>query len=248
MRSLLYVSGRDLKFAEEADGWQKATFDIVTMTFGDNGTVVDEVSRTETIRTRAETFQEIREKGFVSTITFPIKRPGAYQMRVVMRDAATSRIGSASQFIEVPDLKKDRLTLSGILLQRLRPQISDDKAQRQFQSDEQRDMAARSFGAGMDIQFGYGIYNAKSDRTTQSPRLTMQFKIFHEGKELFASKEKDAQLVETTDPQRLLAEGGFTLSKTIQPGDYVLQVIIRDLLAKTTDQVATQWIDFEVVE
>jgi len=95
MRSLLFVNGRDLKFTEAADGWQKANFEIVAMIFGDNGTIIDEVSRTETIKARDETLHEIREKGFISTITFPIKKPGRYQMRVVIRDAGTSLIGSA---------------------------------------------------------------------------------------------------------------------------------------------------------
>ena len=248
MRSLLYVNGGDLKFTEEADGWQKATFEVVAMIFGDNGMIVDEVSRAETIRARADTLHEIREKGFVSTITFPIKKPGAYQMRVVMRDTGTSRIGSASQFIEVPNLEKHRLTLSGILLQRVDPKADQTvTAQKEFQSDEQRDIARRSFPAGMNVQFGYGIYNAKLDQATNSSKLTMQFKIFHDGKELFVSKDKDVKLVEGTDPQRLLAEGMFTLGKAIQPGDYVLQIIVRDSLRKGTDQIGTQWIDFEVV-
>ena len=249
MRSLLYVKGSDLKFIEEAEGWQKATFDIVAMTFGDNGTIVDEVSRTETIRARAETLREIREKGFVSTITVPIRKPGGYQLRVVMRDAATARIGSANQFIEVPNLKKDRLTLSGILLQRLQPQLSDPQnaAKRQFQTDEQRDAALRRFRAGMNVRFSYVVYNAKLDKATQTLKLTMQFRIFRDGKETFLSKEKSLIPVDQTDMQRLLAEGVFTLGKAIPPGDYVLQVIVKDLSAKEKNQVATQWIDFEVM-
>jgi hypothetical protein len=39
----------------------------------------------------------------------------------------------------------------------------------------------------------------------------------------------------------------FTLVKGIQPGDYVLQIIVKDLLAKENRQIATQWIDFEVI-
>jgi hypothetical protein len=247
MRSFLYVNGRDLKFNEDTDGWQTATFDIVAMIFGDNGTTVDEVSRTETIKARADTLREIREKGFVSTLTFPIRKPGGYQMRVVMRDSSTSRIGSASQYIEVPDLKRQRLALSGILLQRFQ---TDQKAsaQKQFQSDEQRDLATRSFRAGMDVRFGYGIYNAALDETTESPKLTIQFKIFHDGKEVFVSQEKNVKAIEETGSQRPLAEGIFTLVKGIQPGDYVLEVIVKDLSAKGKIQIATQWIDFEVVE
>ena len=44
-----------------------------------------------------------------------------YQLRVVVRDTASKRVGSAMQFITVPDLKKGRLTLSGISLLPERP-------------------------------------------------------------------------------------------------------------------------------
>lgn len=249
MRSLIYVNGKNLKFTEEAGGWQKATFDIAAMIFGDNGVIIDEVNRTETIKARAETLQEVREKGFVATITVPVKKPGAYQMRVVMRDAATSKIGSASQFIEVPNLKRNRLTLSGILLQRNRPQTNEKISieRKEFQSDEQRDVAERSFHPGMDVRFGYAIYNAKLDKASNLPNLTMQFKIFRDGKETFASKEKSVNLTEKADLKHLLAEGSFKLGKTIQSGNYILQLIVRDLYVNGKAQTTAQWIDFEVV-
>src|SRR5262249_34066194 len=45
-----------------------------------------------------------------------INKPGAYQFRVVIRDPETGRLGSAGQFIQVPDLSKNRLALSGLVL------------------------------------------------------------------------------------------------------------------------------------
>lgn len=249
MRSLLYVNGSDLKFTEEADGWQKATFDIVAMIFGDNGTIVDEVSRTETIKARAGTFQEIREKGFVSTITFPIKKPGAYQMRVVMRDTATSRIGSASQFIEVPNLKNNRLTLSGILLQHLHLQIDDKTGftQKQFQPDEQRDFAMRRFHAGDTLRFDLSVYNVRVSKA-RKPNLVIQYRVYREGKEVFVALERELGLSQQSDLRRIDGSGAFVLSKKMPPGDYALQVIVRDLLAKQKGQIATQWTDFEVIQ
>jgi len=242
MRSLLYVNGADLKFTEEPGGWRKASFDIVAMIFGDNGSIVDEVSRTETIKARAETLQEIIDKGFVSTITVPIKKPGAYQMRVVMRDSATGRIGSASQFVEVPNLKKDRLTLSGILLQRL--QKAGSPAPRQFQPDEQRDFARRRFHLGDNIRFDLSIYNARGAKTAQ-PNLTVQYRIFRHGKEIFTAPEKplavSAAAVDSID-----STGVFKLGRNMAPGDYVLQVIVKDLQASGKRAVATQWADFEI--
>lgn len=248
VRTIVYVKGGDLKFTAEKDGWHKSTFDVVAMIFGDDGTPVDEISRAETIRVRDATLQEIREKGFVSTITIPIKKAGGYQMRVVIRDSETARVGSASQFIEVPKLNKSRLGLSGILLQRLQLQNSKETtpATKQFQSDEERDVATRSFRAGMTVRFGYGIYNAGTAKAIKTPRLTMQYRIFHDGQQIFASQEKDVVATEQSDARHLIAEGRFLLNKTIRPGDYVLQVIVRDLSVKESRQIATQWIDFEV--
>jgi VWFA-related protein len=243
MRSLLYVNGADLKFTEEPGGWRKASFDIVAMIFGDNGSIVDEVSRTETIKARAETLQEIIAKGFVSTITVPIKKPGAYQMRVVMRDSATGRIGSASQFVEVPNLKKDRLTLSGILLQRL--QKPGGPTPKQFQADEQRDFARRRFHTGDNIRFDLSIYNARAAKTAQ-PNLTVQYRIFRHGKEIFTAPEKPLAVGAAATFDSIDSTGVFKLGRNMAPGDYVLQVIVKDLQASGKRAVATQWADFEI--
>jgi VWFA-related protein len=246
MRSLVYVNGRDLKFTEDADGWQKATFDIVAMIFGDNGTIVDEVSRTETIKARADTLQEILDKGFVATVTVPIKKPGGYQMRVVMRDTATSRIGSANQFIEVPNLKKNQLALSGIVIERYdakRPVEASSK--RQFQSDEERDSATRLFHLGDAVKFDLSIYNAKTDQAANT-NLVMQYKVYRDGKEIFATPEKPLNLSPGSNPRSIDRSGVFQIGRKMLPGDYVLQVIVRDLLAKGKGQLATQWTDFEV--
>jgi VWFA-related protein len=245
MRSLLSLIGADLKFTEEADVWHNATFDIVAMIFGENGTIVDEVSRTETIKARADTLREILAKGFVSTITVPIKKPGAYQMRVVMRDEATDHIGSASQFVEVPNLKKDRLTLSGILLQRL-PRTGNLRLQNQFQSDQQRDFARRRFHVGDTVRFDLSIYNARAGKTSQ-PSLAIQYRIFRHGKEIFTVPERSLSQSQPAGSESVDTSGVFKLGTHMPPGDYVLQVIVRDLLPARKISAATQWADFEIL-
>lgn len=246
MRSLLYVNGGDLKFTEEPDGWQKATFDIVAMTFGDNGTIVDEVSRRETIKAKADTLKEIREKGFVATIDIPIKKTGGYQLRVVMRDTATSRIGSANQFIEVPNLKKKQLALSGIVMQRYPAKPAETSSKKPFQTDAERDAATRRFRPGDTLRFDLSIYNAKIDKTSK-PNLVMEYKIYRDGKEIFSAPGKALSVGQGSALRDIEASGVFELGKKMTSGDYVLQVIIKDLLAKEKSQIATQWADFEVV-
>ncbi|MEP6923766.1 MAG: VWA domain-containing protein [Pyrinomonadaceae bacterium] len=247
VRSFVYIKGGDLTFVEEKDGWYTTTFDIVAVTFGDNGVVVDSVDKSETLRARAEALQEIKEKGFVYFVTVPVKKPGAYQMRVVLRDASTSHIGSASQFVEVPNLKKDRLTLSGIVLQRIEAKNAIVKTAEQVKPDADRDSALRQFQIGTNVLFAFAVYNAKLDKATNQPRLTTQFKIFREGKEIFAGAEKPLEIKDQTDLSRITTGGKIRVGGVLQPGEYVLQVVIRDTLAKVNRATATQWVDFEVV-
>src|SRR5437773_5113675 len=117
MRSILHINGNDLTFTEEPNHFHKTVFDILAMTFGDNGTLVDKpTGRTYTIQLPDELYKRVLRDGLVYYLTVPIKKPGAYQLRMSLRDSSSERIGSASQFVEVPDLKKNRLALSGIVL------------------------------------------------------------------------------------------------------------------------------------
>src|SRR6185436_13260109 len=43
-------------------------------------------------------------------------KPGIYQIRVAARDDKSGRVGSAAQWIEIPDLSSKKLTLSTLML------------------------------------------------------------------------------------------------------------------------------------
>jgi hypothetical protein len=44
------------------------------------------------------------------------------------------------------------------------------------------------------------------------------------------------------------AGGQLFLGKILVPGEYALQMVVTDLLAKEKQRVAAQWIDFEIIE
>ena len=116
IRSLLHLDTRNLTFADDGDGWHKASFDVLAVTFGQDGEATVNGNRTETLRVRGPDYEHLLNHGLVYTLNLPVKRPGFYQLRVAVRDAASERIGSATQFVEAPDLSTGRLTLSGIAL------------------------------------------------------------------------------------------------------------------------------------
>jgi VWFA-related protein len=258
VRSLLHIEARDLTFTQETDGWHKAVFDVMAVTFGDNGTVVDEISRTHTVRVRGETYKRVLENGFVYTLTVPVKKPGAYQLRTALRDTPTERIGSASQFIEVPDVAKNRLTLSGIVVGGTEVSAKPNETasaspaktaeEQPTDFDPQAGPAVRRLRRGMVMTYGYVIYNAQVDKATGRPQLQTQMRLFHDGKEIFAGRLQPFDASGQVDFKRLAAGGALQLGTNLPPGEYILQIIVTDMLAKEKYRTATQWIDFEIIK
>lgn len=269
LRSLLHIDGSKLSFTEEADGWRKTVIDVMAVTFGDNGQVIDEVNRTETIRARANAYQSLLRDGFVYLLNVPVKKPGAYQLRVAVRDSASERTGAASQFIEVPDLQKNRLTLSGLIVngEKTPPRTvnaanaaasssgggegraaSGEAADAESELDPLVGPAARRFRRGMIINYGYMIYNAQPDRATRLPQLTTQVRLFRDGQQVFAGNAAPFNAGQQTDPKRLSAVGRLRLGTNLQPGEYILQIVVTDALAKEKYRTTAQWTNFEIVE
>ena len=114
--TMLHFDTRDVTFRESPEGARLAEVDIVAVTFDVEGEPVDTMARTAKLEIPKELYPEILKSGFVYALEVPIKKPGAYQLRAVLRDTATQRLGSAMQFVNVPDFKNGRLTLSGIVL------------------------------------------------------------------------------------------------------------------------------------
>lgn len=265
VRSMIHINVRDLTFVDEPDGWHKTVFDVLILTFGDNGIVIDEVNRTQTIRMRGETYNKALANGFVYTMSVPVKKAGAYQLRAALRDTASERVGAASQFIEVPDINKNRLTISGVVVQGIDPAMTRKGAEPPAQKEEgaattsgegtqksedvtsdldpQASPAMRRFKRGMVLQYGYVIYNAK---TAPAPQLTTQMRLFRDGQLVFSGKALPFNLTGQPDLKRLPAGGALLLGTDMGPGEYILQIIVTDALAKDKHRTATQWMDFEI--
>jgi hypothetical protein len=257
MRSIVHVNARDLTFTEQPDGWHQAVFDVLAITFGDNGVVLDQLARTQTLRFRGKTYENILKEGFTYNIIVPVKKPGAYQLRTALRDTGTERVGSASQFIEVPDLKKNRLALSGIMMKGMSFQsfnqggsgAAQEEADKSIgESDPNASPALRRFKQGLVLIYAMAIYNAQLDKATGQPQLKTQARVFLDGKPVFTGTEIPLDVTKQSDLKRLQVAGAMQLGTAMVPGEYVIQIVVTDELAKQKHRVASQWIDFEIVK
>lgn len=247
IKSLLYFDPRELTFTDEPDDWHKAVIDVVCMTFGDSGQSVDTIDKTWTIRLKGDSYRQVLQQGMVYTVYVPIKKPGAYQMRVVLRDTGSEKVGSASQFIDIPDFEKGHLALSGIVISSSAQVASPDhpEGQQATDIDPQGTPAVRIFKPGAAISYGYQILNAQGD-SAKTPELEVQTRLFRDGEQVYSGHPFPLAVNGQNDPKRLIGGGKMQLGGKITPGDYVLQVIVTDKLAREKFRVATQAIDFEI--
>jgi hypothetical protein len=251
MRSFLHIDARDLTFKDGPNGTHECVFDVLAMTFGDNGVRVDHTGQTYTVQLPDAEYRRAMQQGFVFNVTVPIKKPGAYQFRISLRDTATDRIGSAGQFIEVPDLGRKRLALSGILLSGKTLAAGSTIAptgKLKPETDPEAGPALRRLKQMMKLEYGLLIYNAALDKASGKPQLTTQIRLFRDGKQVFSGDELPYNLAGQTDLGRLVVAGALELGTDLAPGEYIFQVIVSDTLADKKYRVATQWMDFEIVK
>ena len=211
--------------------------------------MIDDTNRTATVHIPIDRVEDVRRDGLVYAVDVPIKKDGAYTFRTALRDKTAKRLGTSSQFIEVPDLKKNKLLISGLLISGVdgNGNILETRAgESAFSSVVSPAIAAiRQFKRNSVVAYTYTLYNAKPDAKSNLPNLTVQTNLYYEGKLISEGEPQPTEIGKQADLNRFNDFGYLKLNAEVQTGDYVLQVIVKDL---TTNQVTSQWIDFEVVE
>lgn len=201
------------------------------------------VARTFTLSFDEERLKILMARGLIYSDDFVLKKPGAYQFRTVLRDPETGRLGSAGQFIQVPDLTKKRLALSGLLLVAMPQQQTDPSVLKPQSAEVNSSSAVRRFARGTVMDYGAAIYNPKLDSPSGKPNVTMQVEIYQDGKQVYQSQPRPVDA--PVNNGRLECGGRLSLGP-LAPGDYQLHLVVVDVLAKSKYARADQWMDFGV--
>jgi VWFA-related protein len=226
--SSMEISGSGVKYG--SDGKQPATIKLAGVVLNDKGKIASSFKNQLNI--------DPPKAGGSDSIFYnhhtPLA-PGIYQFRVAARDEKSGRVGSAIQWIVIPDLTKSQLTLSSVLLggQVLEEKNKEGSAHVQLSVDH-------TFPRASQMGFWFFVYNAKRD-ASGNPQLVVQTEVLRDGQAVLSS------------PQRRVSSGGSDAEripfgeelalKTLAPGKYDLKVIVKDGLAGTS---ATQLADFIV--
>lgn len=231
---LVHVDARDLTLTKSSDSSYQGSFDLAVVAFDDNGKVGQDFTRVQPLSVPAAIYEKVLRDGLVYTIDMPLPRPGPYQVRVAVRDAESGRLGSDSQFVDVPEARTSRLAVAGLIMQAITQSIGGGPA-------------VRRFASGDPLEYSYLVYGAREDRN-KSVALTNEIRLFRGTDEVLIGTVPPAVVTKADGNEAIVVGGTFKLAHSLPPGDYFLQVIVTDQLAPRDRQTSSQWIDFEIVK
>ncbi len=253
--SLLHFEANGLGFMRDEKGVWRATVDLLSNSYRGLKQTVIQRQPVQEIALDEEQYQKALREGFSFAFTDVMKEPGTFLLRTVVRDHATGRIGSASQFVEVPDTRKGQLALSGIALHLASPEVARAAGlavpvgkEGQVQAYVEGGPAIRHYLPGQPIIYGYIVIHSKFGGPQKRPQIAVPLRLYRNGQELFAGKPQPVNQKLEDNPADLVGAGILRLGSELTPGEYLIQWIATDPLARKNRRQVSQWIDFEVWE
>jgi VWFA-related protein len=219
--SSVQVSTGGLSFGEKND--KPAAIDLMGVVFDTQGKQVGTFKTGLTINPNSSSEQNI-----IYSEKTPLA-PGAYQVQVGVREAKSGSTGTASQWIDIPDLSKNQLTLGSLFLggQVVGGAAKPDNAAAQVQFS-----VDRRFNRPVSLDFMYFVYNATRP-AEGTVNLATRVEVLN----------SDGQTIIDTSLRPLVTKGNLDLARipvrgsikqqTLSPGNYLLRMTVADNLANT---------------
>jgi VWFA-related protein len=249
IRCLLHVDAQALTFQDAGEGRKNVVLEAAVAAIGPRGRIVQRASSTYTLSMGDEDAEAARKGGFVLTLDLPVKDDGPHQIRAAAKDTVSGHAGSASQFLEVPELQKGKLAVSGIVMSGASrkgagpaPDLADDEWE-----DPDATPAVRRFRANSSVAYAFGVYNAQRSADDGKPQLAVYLNLYREGSRVQSMARATPAFSAPPGDAPVAVASALRLGSAVPAGSYTLEVVVADQLRKGKDGAAVQSIDFDVV-
>ena len=237
----MHIDPGDLTIAETEDGGARIDIETMILTSDINGYVHDSRHSKYTFNfepeKKAENIARIQKHGLRLSLLLPVKKPGFYSVHIAVQDVESGMVGSAYQFVEIPDLNKNRLALSDIFiitrdedLVWMRSDATEELAVLAFfpiLQEDVRSPALRTFMPGDHLRTLAMLYNADARAIVRS-EIEMQSILYRDGREFLSSESGPVVSgnVKISDGIPILQ--GLALGSDLPAGNYLLQLLVTD--------------------
>jgi VWFA-related protein len=229
----LRVDAHTLDFKQESDGKYHATLDLVGFVVNRLGKTEQGFSQTLNAALTPDEYKRALDAGLGYTGHVELEA-GSYQLRVAVREDESGKLGTLSKYLEVPDMSKKRLTMSSVFLHSVEPGSKQAVALSALRQVPRKD----------DLRFSAIVYNPKLEGG--KPQITGRLILQRGGATIFDQPVQTVDIRGSDDTQ-FLKLGQIGLSK-LQPGHYVLTLVLTDALADKKVQTLARSIDFQITD
>lgn len=220
LTALVQLSDEPVVFAPAASGRQEAEVAVACVVLDDSGKTVFSEGRTLTLA-RAAGADRTAATQVVAQFPARLTKPGLYQVRAAARDARGGLVGSAFQWVEVPDLKAGRLSLSTPVV---------------VESAEARPAVAlkvdRRFARTSRLRLELYVYNAARGGAA-APDVEMEIKVWRDGRVVLGAPPHRLAAPAGSDPARVRYNAEIPL-RSLAPGAYLLEVSASDRASRNS--------------
>jgi VWFA-related protein len=224
-----------------ADGKQPAAVDLAGVILNDQGKPAGSFKNRLNVNPLPSSGAKVENPGVIYNHRIPLK-PGIYQIRVAARDDKSGRVGSAAQWIEIPDLSTKHLTLSSLLVGGQFVGSGQKQTMNSGTGEQVQFSVDRRFARGSHMSFLTIIYNAAGSNGSSAPNLEAQIEITRDGQPIINSPGHKVTVEANADVTRIPYGADLGL-KTLPAGRYLLKVTITD---HNTNASASQQVAFDI--
>ncbi|HEX8189539.1 MAG TPA: VWA domain-containing protein, partial [Pyrinomonadaceae bacterium] len=215
---------------------RRADFDLLGAVIDDRGKPVKQFGQRLSV-TPSPLVPESQQH-LVYSFRIPLA-PGLYQVRAAARDAHSGRTGSAMQWVELPEMRK-QFSMSSIFLGE---RTAGQQAAQMKPEELPRSVLLsvdRRFARTSHMRFLTFVYNPALG-PAGAPDVALQVQVFRDDQPVFTAPLSKLRADAGADFTRLPYMAELSLS-TFPPGRYVMQLTAIDRSAKTSTSQRTRFV------
>lgn len=215
---------------------KRADFDLMGVVIDDHGKPVKQFN--QRLSVTPSTLIPESQQHIIFSFRVPLAA-GLYQVRAAARDAHSGRTGSAMQWVELPELKK-QFSMSSIFLGE---RTAGQQAAQLKPEDLPRSVVLdvdRRFARTSHVRFLTFVYNS-TPGSAGTPDVALQVQVFRDDQPVFTAPLSKLKADAGADFSNLPYMAELSLS-TFPPGRYVLQLTAIDRAAKNSTSQRTRFV------
>jgi len=239
INTTLHVDERDLVFGSGSeDGYRNAEVEVAGILATDR--IVKRHAGQARFGTPVRDFEEHRQRSFDTSFEIQAPVPGLYSLIASVRQRREGRIGNVSILVEVPDIRRSELAVSGIATY-AQSENSD--------SGSSGYPISRKFRRSDPFVCYFQVYNARRDKSGGRTRMESQYRFYRDN-----TLVKASEVLAVPDSGANAASNIKAVTLDINPGeelpagDYLLEILVVDHLADKKTNTITRSVAIELIE